>query len=72
MPDASGPRVTIVALTHDLVRKRSVVSLKWTDDPERGLALPVPFGCGLDVVRDEAEKALRALGAEIAMLSVAS
>lgn len=68
MPES--PTSVVVALTHDLVRKRSIVSLKWTDDPEKGVALPVPFGCGLDEVRDEAEKALRALSAETASISV--
>ncbi|WP_375466367.1 hypothetical protein [uncultured Methylobacterium sp.] len=62
--------VTVVALSHDLRRKRSIVSLAWTDDPEKNVALPVPFGCALDQVRDEAEKALRVLSAETASLAV--
>ena len=64
--------VTIAALTHDLVRKRSVVTMVWDDDPEKRVGLPVPFGCSLDEVRTEAEKALRALSAETATLSVNS
>ena len=40
--------VIVAALTHDLVRKRSIVTLVWDDDPEKRVALPVPFGCGLD------------------------
>ena len=62
--------VTVAALTHDLVRKRSIVTLVWDDDPEKRVALPVPFGCGLDAVRVEAEKAIRALSAETAAISV--
>jgi hypothetical protein len=38
----------IVTLAHDLVRKRSIVSLVWTTDPEKGVALPVPFGYSLE------------------------
>jgi hypothetical protein len=62
--------VTVAALAHDLVRKRSIVTLVWDDDPEKRVALPVPFGCGLDRVLAEAEKALRALSAETAAMSV--
>ncbi len=62
--------VTVAALSHDLVRKRSIVSLVWDDDPEKRVALPVPFGCSIDAVRAEAEKALRALSAETATLTV--
>lgn len=70
MADASPSTVTVVALSHDLIRKRSIVSLVWTADPEKSVALPVPFGCGLDDVHAEAEKALRALSAETATLAV--
>jgi hypothetical protein len=62
--------VLVAALTHDLRRKRSIVHLAWMNDPEKNVALPVPFGCSLDDVRDEAEKALRALSAETATLAV--
>ena len=64
--------VTVAALTHDLVRKRSIVTLVWDEDPEKRVALPVPFGCGLDSVRAEAEKALRSLSAETATMAVNS
>ena len=70
MANASPSTVTVVALSHDLIRKRSIVSLVWTTDPEKSVALPVPFGCNLDVVHAEAEKALRALSAETATLAV--
>jgi hypothetical protein len=67
MPSSS---VTAAALAHDLIRKRSIVTLVWDDDPEKRVALPVPFGCDLHGVRSEAEKALRALSAETATLEV--
>lgn len=62
--------VTVAALTHDLIRKRSIVVLSWDNDPEKSVSLPVPFGCGLDVVYTEAEAALRVLSNETATLSV--
>ena len=67
MPDHS---VTIAALTHDLMRQRSIVTLVWDNDLEKRVALPVPYGCSLADVRTEAEKALRALSAETATTSV--
>ncbi|GJE60995.1 hypothetical protein [Methylobacterium trifolii] len=72
MTEPSHPSVTVAALTHDLVRKRSIVSLVWTDEPEKTVALPVPFGCSLADARAEAEKALRMLSAETATLDVRS
>jgi hypothetical protein len=65
MPSRS---VTVAALTHDLVRKRSVATLTWDDDAEKRVA----FGCNLDQVRTEAEKALRDLSAETATIAVNS
>ena len=67
MPDQS---VTVAALTHDLLRKRSIVTLVWDGDPEKRVALPVPFGCGLDRAQAEAEKAMRELSAETATIAV--
>lgn len=58
------------ALTHDLARKRSLVTLVWDNDPEKRVGLPVPFGCSLADLRSEAEKALRALATEIATITV--
>jgi hypothetical protein len=62
--------VTVAALTHDLIRKRSIVTMVWDDDPEKRVALPVPYGCSLDRVQAEAEKAMRALSAETGSMSV--
>lgn len=62
--------VTVAAVTHDLLQKRSIVTLIWDDDPEKRIALPVPFGCDLSTLRDEAEKALRGFAAETQSLVV--
>jgi hypothetical protein len=44
--------------------------LVWDNDPEKRVAVPVAFGCTLDHVRTEAEKALRELAVETAALVV--
>jgi hypothetical protein len=64
--------MTVSALTHDLVRKRSIVTVVWDDDPEKHVALPVPFGCELNSVRAEAEKAVRELSSEIVTIAVSA
>ena len=64
--------ITVAALTHDFLRKRSIVTLVWDDDPEKMIALPVLFGCGLDRVQSEAKKALRGLSAETAAITINS
>jgi hypothetical protein len=64
--------VTVAALTHDFIRKRSIVTLVWDDDPEKHVALPVPFGCDLKDARAEAEKAMRELSSETASIAVNS
>jgi hypothetical protein len=51
----------IDGLNRDPLKKRSIVMLKWEDDPEKRLGLLVPFDCTLDNLRTEAEKAVRAL-----------
>jgi hypothetical protein len=62
--------VTIAALTHDLIRKRSLAALVWDSDPEKAVTLPVPFGCSLETVQAEAEKAMRELSAETSTITV--
>jgi hypothetical protein len=62
--------VTVTALAHDLTRKQSFVTLVWNGDPEKKVVLPVPFGCGLNDVQAQAEKAMRSLSAEIATIEV--
>jgi hypothetical protein len=64
------PGVTVTGLFHDLVNKRSSVSVVWDNEPEKRLSLPVTYGCTLDDVQAEAEKAVRALASEIATISV--
>ena len=64
------PSATVVALTHDLRRKRSIASISWDNDPEKNVAVPVPFGCSLSDVQSEAEKAVRELSAETAALVI--
>ena len=70
MSDQRRAGVKIIGLFHDLVRKRSTVSVVWEDDPEKALHLVVPFGCPLDDVQAEAEKAIRELASAIATTPV--
>ena len=63
-----GPLMTtliIDGLNRDVLKRRSIVTLKWENDPEKRLGLPVPFDCPLDTLRAEAEKAVRALAKEL-------
>jgi len=63
-----GPLMTtliIHGLNRDVLKRRSIVTLKWKNDPEKRLGLPVPFDCPLDTLRAEAEKAVRALAKEL-------
>ena len=62
--------VTIAALTHDLVGKKSFVVLVWNDDPAKQVSLPVPFGCSLETIQAEAEQAMRDLSAETSTVAV--
>lgn len=62
--------MTVTGLTHDLVRRRSIVSVVWDDDSEKHLALPVTYGCDLNSVREEAERAVRGVSAELKQVAV--
>jgi hypothetical protein len=57
--------LTIDGLNRDVLKKRSIVTLKWKDDPEKRLGLIVPFDSTPDTFRAEAEKAVRALAKEL-------
>jgi hypothetical protein len=57
--------LTIDGLNRDVLKKRSIVTLKWKDDPEKRLGLIVPFDCTPDTLRVEAEKAVRVLAEEL-------
>jgi len=70
MSSDKSPSVTVTSLFHDLVNKRSSVSVIWDSEPEKRLNLPVPYRCSLDAVQAEAEKAVRALATEIAVIPV--
>ena len=63
--------LVITGLHHDTARKRSVVYVRWEDDPEKNLGLIVPFGCSLDDVKDEAAKALKELAIDLTSATVA-
>jgi hypothetical protein len=57
--------LVITGLFHDLAKKRSHVTVVWEEDPEKRLGLPVPFGCTLDQLRAETEKAIRVFSKEL-------
>ena len=66
--DTNGLLMTILiidGLNRDVLKKRSIVTLKWEDDPEKRLGLVVPFDCPLGTLRAEAEKAVRVLAKEL-------
>ena len=67
-----GKSATIVGLNHDLRGKKSYVQLVWDDEADKRLSLPVPFGCSLEDLPAEADKAVRALSAETAALVIKS
>jgi hypothetical protein len=70
MPSEKPPSVTVTSLFHDFVNKRSSVSVVWDSEPDKRLNLPVPYRCSLEAVQAEAENAVRALAAEIAVIPV--
>ena len=51
-------KLIITGMHHDIVRKRSIVTVSWDDDDEKNLGLVVPFGCSLDNTVGEAMKAV--------------
>jgi hypothetical protein len=63
--------LVIAGLHHDTDRKRSIVYVRWQDDPEKNLGLVVPFGCSLEEARQEAANAVKMLAAELASATVA-
>ena len=70
MDNDSAKSIVIAGLTHDLVKKRSLVTLTWEDELDKRLVLDVPFGCTLPDLPAAAEKALRAFAAEVGTISV--
>lgn len=62
--------VRLLTLTHDFLKKRSIALLVWENDPEKKIAVPVAFGCGVNEVRAEAERAVRALASELSAIRI--
>ena len=60
----------IVNLSHDLKKKKSHVGIFWDDQSDKRLFLEVPFGCSLEDLRKETEKAVRALSKELDGMSI--
>ncbi|MDO9561129.1 MAG: hypothetical protein Q7J60_05895 [Bradyrhizobium sp.] len=55
----------IVSLSHNMAAGKSHVGLVWESDPSQSLGLEVPFGCSLEQLPAEAERAVRALSTEL-------
>jgi hypothetical protein len=62
--------LVITGLFHDTGRKRSLVTVQWENDQEKRLGLVVPFGCKLDELRAETERAVKGLAKEIESATV--
>jgi len=62
--------IVIAGLYHDLVSRRSLVTLAWDGVNDKRLTLNVPFGCTLADLPKEAERALREFASDIATASV--
>jgi len=57
--------LVITGLHRDFNKRRSLVSVEWENDSEKRLGLVVPFDCTLENLKQETEKAVRALAAEL-------
>ena len=68
MAEVDGLKIT--SLIHDVVAGKSHVGLVWESNPSQSLGLEVPFGCSLEQLPVEAERAVRALSTELASISV--
>jgi hypothetical protein len=62
--------IRITHLTHDLVKKQSIVTLIWEDGSERRLGLTVPFGTALDDIEQVAIQAILKLSAELSSIAI--
>jgi len=62
--------LVISGLFHDISRKRSLVTVQWENALEKRLGLAVPFGCKLDKLKAETEKAAAALARKIESANV--
>jgi len=72
MPDepAQPAAIRITHLTHDLVKRQSIVTLVWEDGSERRLGLTVPFGTALDAIEQAAKQAVQTLSAELSGIAI--
>lgn len=70
MSDLDQPSVTITGVFHDLTKRSSSVSVIWGDNPEMRMGLPVSFGCALESLQAETEKAMRELSAIAGKIAV--
>ena len=68
MAETGGLKIT--SLIHDVVAVKSHVGLVWESDSSQVLGLEVPFGCSLEQLPAEAERAVRALSTELASITV--
>jgi len=68
MAENVGLRIT--SLSHNVVAGKSHVGLVWESDSSQVLGLEVPFGCSLEQLPAEAERAVRALSTELASIIV--
>ena len=64
--------LVISGLYHDVLKNRSLVTVRWEDEPEKRLGLPVPFDCTIDNLEVETEKAVRALAKELVSATIRS
>ena len=64
--------INIVGLNHDLKARKSYVMLVWANEADKRLGLPNPFGCTLQDLPAEAEKAVRALSTELHTIQLTS
>jgi hypothetical protein len=67
VPQRTNTMTTLIigSLYRDIVKKRSLVTITWEDDPEKRLGLVVPYDCTLENLKAETEKAVRALAKEL-------
>jgi len=63
-------KLIIAGVHHDTNRSRSIVYVRWQDDPEKNLGLTVPFGCSMNTLKEEATKAVEALVTELTSATV--
>ncbi len=66
---AKAEGITIVNLVHDIQHKRSIVTLVW-DEPDKRIALPVPYGTSLADIHDAAEKSVREFASSFSKIEI--